>query len=119
MGVARLGSFKANPPMVVVRLGGFKAAPPMVVARLGSFKATPPMVVARPGSFKATPPMVVARLGRNEKPARELQKGSCTGGHQKWSNVTSEAWFSLAFEQPDNLKNWKAEERPQVCRDWF
>ena len=76
----------------------------MGVARLGSFKATPPMVVARLGSFKATPPMVVARLGRNEKPARELQKGSCTGGHQKWSNVTSEAWFLRASEQPDNLK---------------
>ena len=76
----------------------------MGVARLGSFKATPPMVVARLGSFKATPPMVVARLGRNKKPARELQKGSCTGGHQKWSNVTSETWFSLEFEQPDNLK---------------
>ena len=71
---------------------------------LGSFKMTPPMVVARLGNFKATPPMVVARLGHKEKPARELQKGSCPGGHQKWSNVTSEACFSLAFEQPDNLK---------------
>ena len=76
----------------------------MLVARLRSFKATPPMVVARLGSFEATPPMVVARLGRNGKQAREFQKGSCTGGHQKWSNLTSDAWYSLAFVQPDNLK---------------
>ena len=79
--------------MGVARLGSFKATPPIVAARLGSFKATRPMVVARLGGFKATPPMVVARLGCNGKPARELQKGSCVGGPQKRSNVTSEAWF--------------------------
>ena len=117
-GCGQAGELQSDPSNSCGQAGELQSDPSHGCGQAEELQSDPSHGCGQAGELQSDPSHGCGQAGKlqSDSSHRELQKGSCTGRHQKWSNVTSEAWFSLAFEQPDNLKNWKAEERPQVCR---